>query len=120
MPMCELHQDLDCQLDGTGAVAALEGKLRDLYQMRFALCVSSATMGLLSIALALDLRNAQFVSTPYTYGGSLAGWLLLGNRPKFADIEPLTLGLDPIATQRAITPKTRAILASDVFGIPSD
>ena len=107
-------------LTGTGSVAALERRLCDHYGLRHALCVSSATTGLLGLALALELHEFDFVTTPYTYGASLASWLLLRNRPIFADIDPRTLGLDPKSIRHRITPRTRAILAVDIFGIPSD
>ena len=107
-------------LAGTGNVAELERKLREYYGMSHALCVSSATTGLLAIALALQVRNHDFLTTPYTYGASLAGWLLLGNRPVFADINSDELGLDPIQARRRITARTRAILAVDIFGTPCD
>jgi len=107
-------------LNGSGSVARLEQKLREHYGMRHALSVSSATTGLLAIALALKLRNTEFVAPPYTYGASLAGWLLLGNRPIFADIDSQTVALDPESARRLITARTRAMLAVDMFGIPSD
>lgn len=110
----------DCHLSGNGAVAALEGRLRAFYGVRHALCVSSASMGLLALALALNLRRSDFVTTPYTYGATLSGWLLLGNRPVFADIDPQTLALDPESARQWITPRTRALLAVDIHGIPSD
>lgn len=107
-------------LCGTEAVAALEDKLARHYGMKHALCVSSATTGLLALALALDLKQCVFVTTPYTWGGSLASWLMLGNRPTFADIEPCSLTLDPVAVDKVITEKTKALLAVDVVGHPSD
>ena len=67
----------ECHLSGNGAVAALEGRLRAFYGVRHALCVSSASMGLLAVGVALSLRRSDFVTTPYTYGGTLSGWLLL-------------------------------------------
>jgi perosamine synthetase len=108
------------QLVGSGAVAELEAKLRQHHGMRYALCVSSATSGLLAVALALNLRCAEFITTPYTYGASLAGWLILGNRPVFADIDAQTLTLAPEAVPRCTTPRTKAILAVDIFGNPAD
>ena len=48
--------------------------------MRYALCVSNATSGLLAIALSLKLKEAEFITTPYTYGATVSGWLLLGNK----------------------------------------
>ena len=117
MPTSELEA---VQLTGVGAVAELERKLREHYGMRYALCVSSATTGLLAVALALGLRKTDFLTTPYTYGASLAGWLLLGNRPIFADIEAETLVIDAGSARRRITRRTKAILAVDIFGVPCD
>ncbi len=107
-------------LCGAGAVCELEEKLKRHHRMKYAVCVSNATTGLLAVALALNLKQSDFITTPLTFGASIAGWLLLGNRPIFADIEPETLTLDPAAVQHAITPKTRAILVSDIFGNPHD
>jgi dTDP-4-amino-4,6-dideoxygalactose transaminase len=107
-------------LCGTGAVAELEDKLKRHYGMRHALCVSNGSTGLLAIALALGLEDAEFVTTPYTYGATVAGWLLLGNKPVFADIDPYTLTLDPEAVRCTIRPKTQAILAVDIYGVPAD
>lgn len=105
---------------GGGAVAELEEKFRRLYGVRHALCVSSGTTGLLVVGLALGLRQSQFITSPFTYGASLAAWLLLGNRPRFADIEPETLTLDPDSVRRRISRRDRAILGVDIFGVPSD
>ena len=110
----------DRHLAGTGEVRAFEDRLKCHFGMPYALCVSNATVGLLGVALALDLYGADFVTTPYTWGGTLAGWLILGNRPVFADIEPHTLGIDADSARHCITPSTRALLSVDVFGLPSD
>lgn len=108
------------QLSGTGPVAELEAKLRRLYGKRYALCVSSATTGLIGLGMALELDGAEFVTTPYTYGATLAPWLFLNCRPRFADITPTTLTIDPTAARHAGTPRTRAILAADIHGVPCD
>ena len=107
-------------LSGTGAVATLERKLARWYGLPHALAVSSATSGLMGIALALDLAGQEFVTTPYTWGGSLAPWLALGCRPVFADIDPRTLTLDPHSVAQRITARTGAILAVDIDGTPCD
>jgi perosamine synthetase len=105
---------------GTGAVASLEEKLEHHYGVKYALCVSNATVGLWAIAQALELSGTEFVTTPYTYGASIAGFLQLDCHPIFADIDPHTLTLDPDAIRQVITPRTKAILAVDIFGIPCD
>jgi perosamine synthetase len=112
--------DASQHLYGTGAIAELEQKLARHYGKKYALCCSNATTALLAIALALDLKHEQFITTPLTYGGTLSGWLLLGNQPLFVGVEPVTYTLDPVAVKEAITPEVKAILAVDLFGNPCD
>lgn len=88
--------------------------------MRYALLVSNATAGLFLIALALGLRRTEFLTTPYTFGGSLSGWLLLENKPVFCDIEPETLTISGVQVKRAVTAKTKALLSTDIYGTPAD
>lgn len=107
-------------LCGGGAIAELEQKLRRHYSMDYALCVSSAGLGLLACALAMGLKKAEFVTTPYTYGASLGGWLFLGNKPVFADVDPHTLTVDGESIRRVVGPKTKALLAVDIYGVPAD
>ena len=106
-------------LRGCGAVAELEAMLRDFYGMRCALCMSSATSALEGLALALSLKNSEFVTTPLTYGASIGPWLMFGNRPAFADIDR-TLTIDPFTAEAAITSRTKALLSVDLFGMPAD
>jgi dTDP-4-amino-4,6-dideoxygalactose transaminase len=104
---------------GAGAIAELEEKLERHYGMRYALCVSNATMGLWAIAMALELGDSTFVTTPYTYGASLSGFLQVGCQPIFADIDH-TLTLNPDSVRKAIAPNTKAILGVDLYGVPCD
>jgi perosamine synthetase len=113
----ELHRSY---LSGGGAIAPLEGKLAAYYGKKYALCCASATTALQAIALALDLKGEAFITTPLTYGATLAGFLLLGNRPQFVELDPSTYTLCPDAVRRAIAPDTKAILAVDIFGNPCD
>ena len=43
-----------------------------------------------------------------------------GGTPVFADIDPLTYNLDPAAAERAITPRTKAIMPVHQLGLPAD
>ncbi len=110
----------DDQLTGGGHVAGLEGKLREHYGSTFALAVSSATNGLLALAIAMRMKRAAFVAPPLSWGGTVAPFLMLGNRPQWADVDPVTLTLDPASVRRAITPRTKAIVGVDLHGTPSD
>ena len=109
------------QFTGLGAIAELEKRLAEFYGMEHALCTSSATTALFAIALALELRSADFITSPLNFGGSLTPWLLLGNRAIFADVDPDTLTIDPNRLKAdLITSRTRAVLAVDLHGYPSD
>ncbi|MBK8464954.1 MAG: DegT/DnrJ/EryC1/StrS aminotransferase family protein [Chloracidobacterium sp.] len=107
-------------LIGYGAVSAVERKVAEYYGAKHALCVSSATAGLLALGLALDLKDTGFITSPLTYGASIASWLILGNRPTFNDVEPGTVTADPDAIRTEIRSSTRAILGIDFCGYPSD
>jgi dTDP-4-amino-4,6-dideoxygalactose transaminase len=43
-----------------------------------------------------------------------------GFKPVFADVDPLTFNLDPEAFERAITPRTRAVVPTHLYGLPCD
>src|SRR6201999_40533 len=43
-----------------------------------------------------------------------------GATPVFADIDPRTYNLDPAAAERAITPRTKAIMPVHQIGLPAD
>lgn len=107
-------------LIGCGAVAELEHKIAKLYGATHVVCTSSGTAALLATALAIGLKDSQFITPPLAYGASLASWLMLGNRPVFVDVDPQTLTLDPLRVAEKITPETKAILAIDTFGTPCD
>jgi dTDP-4-amino-4,6-dideoxygalactose transaminase len=105
---------------GGGAVAELEEKLKQHYGMRYALCVSNATTGLLATALSLGLKGSEFITSPFTFGASTSGFLLLGNRPVFADIDKDTLTVSSESIRRLVSKRTKALLAVDIFGNPCD
>jgi dTDP-4-amino-4,6-dideoxygalactose transaminase len=98
----------------------LEQRFASLLAHPHALAVANATLGLWALFQALDINGAEIITSPYNWGGSLAGLLLTGNRPVFADIDAQTLTLDPANVKRRITPRTRAILAVDIYGYPCD
>jgi perosamine synthetase len=117
MPTCDTASWIPSpHLAGEGDVREFERLLTRYYGMRYAVCVSNCTTGLLAIALALGLRRSNFITTPLTYGGSLSGWLLLENEPVFVDVEPRSVTLDPENVVAAL----RAILAVDLLGYPVD
>ncbi len=86
-----------------------------------AVAVSSGTAGLHLLAHTLRLEPGdEVVTTPYSFVASANCFIYEGARPVFADIDPRTFNLDPAAVEAAITERTRAIVAVDIFGYPCD
>jgi dTDP-4-amino-4,6-dideoxygalactose transaminase len=72
----------------------------------------------LQIALmALDLQPGDEVITPsFTFIATTEVIALLQLKPVFVEVDPKTFCIDPIAIEKAITPKTKAIIPVHLYG----
>ncbi|MGD9125016.1 MAG: DegT/DnrJ/EryC1/StrS family aminotransferase [Desulfarculaceae bacterium] len=87
----------------------------------FALAVSNCTTALHLILQALGLGPGDEVVVPsFTYVASANAVEHTGARPVFCDIDLSTFNLDLEAVQRAISPKTKAIMPVSLFGLSAD
>lgn len=85
-----------------------------------AVAVSSGTAGLHLGVRALGWgAGDEVVLSPFTFVASANCLLYESVTPVFADIDPVTLNLDPAAAEDAVTGATVGILAIDIFGLPS-
>src|SRR6185437_3087577 len=57
---------------------------------------------------------------PFSFVASANAVLYCDATPVFAEIDPVTLNLDPAAAEAAITPRTKAILPVHIVGYPAD
>jgi len=102
-------------------VRQFEERLADYVGVRHAVAVNSGTSALHLIIRALGIGPAdEVITTPFSFVASTNAILFERATPVFADIEPESLCIDPEQVERAITPRTKAILAVDVFGRPAD
>ena len=62
----------------------------------------------------------EVVTSPFSFVASANAALYERARPVFADIDPVTLNLDPEAAAAAVTERTRALLPVHIFGYPAD
>ncbi len=100
---------------------AFEAELARCAGVRHAMAVNSGTSALHLAMIALGIGPGdEVVTTPFSFIASSNCILFTGARPVFADIDPVTLCLDPEQAARRITPRTKAILAVDVFGHPAN
>jgi dTDP-4-amino-4,6-dideoxygalactose transaminase len=73
---------------------------------------SSCTAGLEILALALDLSDKDEIIVPtFTFCATATAFARSGAKIVLCDIDPLTLMIDPESVERAITPRTKAIVA---------
>jgi perosamine synthetase len=87
----------------------------------YAAAVSSGTAGLHLLCVSAGIRAGdEVITTPFSFAASANCFLYEGAVPVFADIDPRTLNLDPAAVEAAVTPRTRAIVAVDIFGYPCE
>ncbi len=83
--------------------------------------VSSGTAGLHLALRAQGVSDGdEVVTSPFSFVASANVIVYERARPVFADIDPTTLNLDPVAAAAAVTPRTMALLPVDIFGHPAD
>jgi len=85
-----------------------------------AIGVSSGTAGLHLAMHALGIGPGdEVITTPFSFIASTNCILYVGAKPVFVDIDPKSLNMDPALVERAITSRTKAILAVEAFGDPT-
>jgi perosamine synthetase len=86
-----------------------------------AAAVSSGTAGLhLLCRIAGVGPGDEVITSPFSFVASANCFLFEGATPVFADIDPRTLNLDPAAVEAAVTDRTKAVVAVDIFGYPCE
>jgi len=83
--------------------------------------VSSGTAALHCAYAAIGLQSGDEVITPpITFIATQATAAMFGAKIVFADVQPDTANIDPLAVEAAITSRTKAIVAVDYAGHPAD
>lgn len=83
--------------------------------------VNSCTSGLVVACGAIGIKPGdEVIVTPYSMTCSATAPMAWGGVPVFADVDPLTFNLDSEDVERKITPRTKAIIVVDLFGLPYD
>jgi perosamine synthetase len=87
----------------------------------YAAAVSSGTAGLHLLCIAAGVGPGdEVVTSPYSFVASANCAIYEGATPVFADVDPRTLNMDPHAVEAAVTERTKAIVAVDIFGYPCE
>src|SRR5206468_12455266 len=100
-------------------VLALETAFAAAIGARHAVATSSGTTALHLALLANGVGPGdEVITSPFSFIASANAAVYCGARPIFADVDLATFNLDPRAVERAITPRTRAIMPVHLFGQP--
>ncbi|MGQ0809800.1 MAG: DegT/DnrJ/EryC1/StrS family aminotransferase [Nitrospiraceae bacterium] len=83
--------------------------------------VNSGTVALELALLALGVSSGDEVIVPsYVCPAPWLAVTRVGAKPRIVDIEPGSYNIDPEAVQKAMTGRTRAVIAPHLFGLPAD
>ncbi|WP_445989663.1 DegT/DnrJ/EryC1/StrS family aminotransferase [Chromobacterium haemolyticum] len=102
-------------------VKEVEQGLAEYTGAKHAIGVCDGTKALLIAMMALDIGPGdEVITTPFTFIATGEMIALLGAKPVFVDIDPVSYNLDPALLEAAITPRTRAIMPVSLYGQCAD
>ena len=103
------------------AIDRFEEAFAEVVGAPYAAAVSSGTAGLHLLCITAGVGPGdEVVTSPYSFVASANCAIYEGATPVFADIDPRTLNLSPEAVDAAITDRTRAVVAVDIYGYPCE
>jgi len=118
--IAEVVASLDSAWLGTGPkVAEFERRIAAYKGVPHALALNSCTAGLHLACLVLGLQPGdEVITTPMTFCASVNAIVHAGATPVLADVDPLTMNIDPEQVRQKLTPRTRALLPVHFAGRP--
>jgi dTDP-4-amino-4,6-dideoxygalactose transaminase len=99
-------------------VDAFEKEVSAFTGCKYAIGCASGSDALILALLALDIGlGDEVITAPFTFFASAGSIVRVGAKPVFVDIDPHTFNIAPQAIERAITPRTKAIMPIHLFGL---
>jgi dTDP-4-amino-4,6-dideoxygalactose transaminase len=109
-----------CHLTNHGPlVNELEEKLKTYLGVKNFFYLNNGTIAIQLAIKALDITG-EVITTPFSYVATCSSIVWENAKPVFVDIDPDNFTIDATKIEAAITPRTSAILATHVYGIPCD
>lgn len=107
---------------GTGPkVNKFEMDMCSYLRAKHAVAVNSCTAALhLSLIAAGIKPGDEVITTPLTFCATLNAIIHSGGTPVLADVNPVSMNIDPDSLEKAISPRTKAILPVHFAGRPCD
>ena len=102
-------------------VKELEDTLARYVGVKSCIGVASGTDALLIALMALNIGGGdEVITTPFSFIATSETIAMLGATPVYVDIDPDSYNLDPKHLKRAISKKTKAIIAVSLYGQPAE
>src|SRR5687768_13648655 len=113
-----IHQVLDSTAFINGkAVGDFAANLAKYQDVKHVIPCANGTDALQIAMMALDLQPGDEVITPsFTYIATTEVIALLKLKPVFVEVDPKTFCIDPAAMEKAITPRTKAVVPVHLYG----
>jgi dTDP-4-amino-4,6-dideoxygalactose transaminase len=128
-PLVPLREALRERLDAVLAsgryvlgpeVAAFESEFAEYLGVRHVIGVGNGTDAITIALRAMGIRPGDEVVLPsLTFYATAEAAVTAGARPVFCDVDPDTRNVTPDTVRAALTPRTKAIVAVDLFGCPA-
>ena len=98
-------------------VYAFQDNLASYLDVKHVIGCANGTDALQVALMSLDLNpGEEVITTPFTFVSTAETICLLGLKPVFADVDPNTFNICPEKIEKAITPKTRAVMPVHLYG----
>lgn len=102
-------------------VLELEKKFAKFCGTKYAVAVNSGTAALHCGLYACGIKKGdEVITTPFTFVATANPILMVGAKPVFVDIDEKTYNINPDKIESALTKKTKAIIAVNLYGQPAD
>jgi len=106
---------------GGEKIREFEKKYTEYYSVKYAVTFNSATAALHAAVVACGVKpGEEVIVPPYTFTSTATSVLMHNAVPVFSDVKADIFCLDPLKLEKAITPRTRAIIPVHLFGHPAD
>ncbi|MEN6372330.1 MAG: DegT/DnrJ/EryC1/StrS family aminotransferase [Armatimonadota bacterium] len=98
-------------------VSSLEEEVAAMCGAKYGISVASGTDAITISLAALGIGPGdEVITTPFTFVATTEAIVMVGARPVYVDIDPVTFNIDPEQMKKAITSKTKALLPVHLYG----
>jgi perosamine synthetase len=114
------HSELLAALRPRGGRREFEATLAARVGAKYGIAFAYGRSGILASLKALGISQAEVIMPAYTCLVMAQAVVASGNRPVFVDIDLADYNMSVSAVKQALTPHTRAIVATHLYGYPTD